>query len=38
MVRFNGDGIVRTFKQEPETFEEYKTRFVAALERYPNTL
>lgn len=38
MVRFNGDGIVRTFKQQPKTFEEYKTRFVAALERYPNSL
>ncbi|MDH4572828.1 hypothetical protein [Salinicola acroporae] len=36
VVRFNGDGIVRTFKQEPETFEAYKSRFVAALERYSN--
>lgn len=36
MVRFNGEGIVQTFKQEPETFESYKARFVKALERYPN--
>ncbi|WP_110647282.1 hypothetical protein [Salinicola peritrichatus] len=38
MVRFDGEGIVRTFKQEPETFESYKTRFVKALERYPNVI
>lgn len=38
VVRFNADGIVRTFKQEPKTFEAYKTRFVAALERYANIL
>ncbi|WP_110687796.1 hypothetical protein [Salinicola aestuarinus] len=35
MVRFDGDGIVKTFKQQPETFETYKTRFLEALERYP---
>ncbi|MGQ7242583.1 hypothetical protein ACUN9V_03870 [Salinicola sp. V024] len=38
LVHFNADGIVRTFKQEPETFEDYKTRFVAALERYADIL
>lgn len=35
MVRFDGEGIVKTFKQQPETFDSYKTRFLEALERYP---
>ncbi|WP_110665784.1 hypothetical protein [Salinicola halophilus] len=35
MVRFDGEGIVKTFKQQPEAFENYKTRFLEALERYP---
>lgn len=38
MVRIDGEGIVRTFKQEPETFEEYKARFIAGLEHYKNKL
>lgn len=37
-VRFNGEGIVRTFKQEPETFEAYKTRFIEALGRFPDAV
>lgn len=38
VVRFNGEGIVRTFKREPETFEHYKARFIAALERFPDVV
>lgn len=38
VVHFNGEGIVRTFKQEPATFEEYKSRFVEGLKRYPGRL
>ncbi|WP_251976560.1 hypothetical protein [Salinicola avicenniae] len=37
-VRFNGEGILRTFKQERETFEHYKSRFLDALARYTPTL
>lgn len=33
-LRFNAEGIVQTFKREPETFEAYKARFLAGLERF----
>ncbi len=38
VVRFDGEGIVKTFKADPETFESYKQRFVAALERFPQSV
>ncbi|MCK2044919.1 MULTISPECIES: hypothetical protein [Chromohalobacter] len=33
-LRFNAEGVVQTFKREPETFESYKARFIAGLERF----
>ncbi|MCI0510476.1 hypothetical protein C8E00_101334 [Chromohalobacter marismortui] len=33
-LRFNAEGIVQTFKREPETFASYKARFIAGLERF----
>lgn len=33
-LRFNAQAIVQTFKREPETFEAYKARFLAGLERF----